>query len=106
MTAGTSHPYALWTSGDCGRTWTPASPTNLNHNTSKPCAGTLSTCEHYLLGATAADCVSKRDIQSIALGGPGDVTFSRVYAVRPGFVADGPGISNPKVLSGLMHEQM
>ncbi len=85
-------------SRDFGRSWTAATPTNLNHNTSKPCAGTLSTGQHYLIGATTADCVKQRDILTIALGDPGAVGFNRVFAIRRAVCPEGPGTSNPRAL--------
>jgi hypothetical protein len=86
----------LAVSEDCGRTWTESMPTNLAMNTSKPYTGTLSTGEHYLVGATTADVGGRRDIVTIALTRPGETTFSRVFAIRHAVCPEGRGASNPK----------
>jgi hypothetical protein len=85
----------LAVSTDCGRTWTESMPTNLAMNTSKPYTGTLSTGEHYLLGATTADVGGRRNIITIALTRPGETAFSRVFAIRHAVCPEGRGASNP-----------
>ncbi len=82
-------------SDDYGRSWGEAAPSNLNMNTSKPYTGTLSTGEHYLIGATAADCAHQRNVLTIALTRPGETTFSRVFVIRHGVFPQGPGPSRP-----------
>jgi hypothetical protein len=68
-------------SDDFGRTWTPSRPTNLPMATSKPYAGRLSTGEPYLICTTTADAVGRTPL-TIALGRPGESTFSRVFVIR------------------------
>jgi hypothetical protein len=70
------------TSDDYGRTWTPSQPSNLPMTTSKPYAGRLSSGEPYLICTTTADSGSKRTPLTIALGPPGESTFSRVLVIR------------------------
>jgi hypothetical protein len=70
------------TSDDHGRTWTPAQPSNLPMTTSKPYAGRLSSGEPYLICTTTVDSGSKRTPLTIALGRPGESTFSRVLVIR------------------------
>ena len=85
-------------SDDHGRSWTAAAPSNLNMNTSKPYTGTLSTGEHYLIGATTADCVHQRHVLTIALTRAGETAFSRVFVIRHGVFPQGPGPSSPDAL--------
>ncbi len=70
------------TSNDYGRTWTPSRPSNLPMTTSKPYAGRLSSGEPYLICTTTADSGSKRAPLTIALGPPGESSFSRVLVIR------------------------
>ena len=70
------------TSDDYGRTWTPSRPSNLTMTTSKPYAGRLSSGEPYLICTTTVDSGSKRTPLTIALGPPGESTFSRVLVIR------------------------
>ena len=70
------------TSDDYGRTWTPSQPSNLPMTTSKPYAGRLSSGEPYLICTTTADNDSKRTPLTIALGPPGESTFSRALVIR------------------------
>jgi len=89
-------PFALAsTSTDYGRTWTPAKPTNLPMSASKPYTGTLSTGERYLICTTTADSGNRRSPLTIAVGRPGEATFSRVFVIRHAVFPDGPGVSNP-----------
>jgi hypothetical protein len=81
-------------SEDGGRTWTPAQPSNLPMAASKPCAGTLSNGEHYLIGTTTADSGNRRSPLTLALTRPGEVRFSRVVRLRDAVCA-GPGESHP-----------
>jgi hypothetical protein len=70
------------TSDDHGRTWTPSQPSNLPMTTSKPYAGRLSSGEPYLICTTTVDSGSMRTPLTIALGPPGESTFSRVLVIR------------------------
>jgi hypothetical protein len=70
-------------SEDCGRTWSPATPSNLPMTTSKPYCGTLRDGRHYLIGTTATGCGDRRAPLTIALTQPGESTFSSVLAIRP-----------------------
>jgi len=83
-------------SSDCGRTWTPTRPSNLPMATSKPCTGTLSTGQNYLICTTAADRGGRRSPLTIALSQPGELTFSKVFTIRPAVFPDGPGPSFPE----------
>lgn len=69
-------------SEDYGRTWTPSRPGNLPMATSKPCTGTLSTGETYLIGTTTGDGEKGRTPLTIALTRPGERAFSRVFVIR------------------------
>jgi hypothetical protein len=70
------------TSDDYGRTWTPSQPSNLPMTTSKPYAGRLSSGEPYLICTTTADSGNNRTPLTIALGRPGESSFSRVLVIR------------------------
>jgi predicted neuraminidase len=84
------------TSDDCGRTWTPAAPSNMPMATSKPYAGILSTGQRYLVCTTTADSGGRRSPLTIAVGRPGERTFSQVFLVRNSVCADTPGVSDPR----------
>jgi len=80
-------------SEDCGRTWTPSRPSNLNMATSKPYAGTLSTGQNYLICTTTADTGGGRAPLTIALSRPGENFFSNVFVIRHAVCPDTPGPS-------------
>lgn len=88
-------------STDCGRTWTPAIPSNLPMVNSKPYTGTLSTGQSYLICTTTADSgsrpstLARRSPLTIAVSRPGESTFSRVFAIRHDVFPDGLGPSAP-----------
>ena len=82
------------TSDDCGRTWTPASPSNLPMATSKPYAGTLSTGQRFLACTTTADTGGSRAPLTIAVSKPGETVFSKVYVVRHSVSDKTPGVSD------------
>ena len=84
------------TSDDCGRTWTPAAPSNMPMATSKPYAGILSTGQRYLVCTTTADSGGRRSPLTIAVGRPGERTFSKVFLVRNPVCAETPGVSDPR----------
>jgi len=84
-------------SDDGGRTWTESRPSNLPMATSKPCAGTLSTGQNYLICTTTADSNHARAPLTIAVTRPGETVFSRIWMIRPSMFPAGPGESNPKV---------
>jgi hypothetical protein len=69
-------------SEDYGRTWTVSAPSNLPMATSKPCAGTLSTGQRYLICTTTADSGGRRAPLTIALSRPGEALFSKVFVIR------------------------
>lgn len=81
------------TSEDHGRTWTPAAASNLPMATSKPCAGTLSTGQRYLVCTTTADTGGKRSPLTIAVSKPGESLFSRVFLIRPSVFESTQGVS-------------
>ena len=83
-------------SADSGRTWTTMDESNLPMTTSKPCAGTLSTGERFLVCTTAANNSGRRHPLTIALSRPGETVFSRVSVIRPAEFPGGPGESHPK----------
>ena len=80
-------------SEDCGRTWTPSLPSNLNMATSKPYAGTLSNGRNYLICTTTADSGGGRAPLTIAVSRPGEETFSSVFVIRHALNPAGPGPS-------------
>ena len=84
------------TSDDDGRTWTPASPSNLPMATSKPYAGTLSTGQRFLACTTTADSGGGRTPLTIAVSKPGQPLFSKVYVVRHSVSDKTPGVSDPR----------
>lgn len=81
------------TSEDQGRTWTPSVASNLPMATSKPCAGTLSTGQRYLVCTTTADTGGKRSPITIAVSKPGESLFSRVFLIRTSVFERTPGVS-------------
>lgn len=80
-------------SGDYGRTWTQSRKSNLPMATSKPCAGTLSTGQNYLICTTTADTGGGRAPLTIALSRPGEKLFSDIYVIRHAVCTDTPGPS-------------
>jgi len=80
---------------DYGRTWTPMTTSNLPMVTSKPCAGTLSTGQRYLIATTTADTGKRRAPLTIAVSKPGENKFSKVFVIRHAEFPDGPGESHP-----------
>ena len=84
-------------SEDCGRTWTPAAPSNLPMTTSKPYAGILSTGQRYLVCTTTADTGESRSPLTIAMSKPGESAFSKVFLIRRSEFPDGLGVSAPNV---------
>jgi hypothetical protein len=85
------------TSEDFGRTWTTAQPSNLAMATSKPCAGTLSTGQRFLVCSTSADGGGRRSPLTIAVSKPGERLFSKVFVIRHAEFPGGPGESHSKV---------
>ena len=81
-------------SDDFGRTWTPSTPSQLPMATSKPCAGTLSTGQRYLICTTTADSGGRRSPLTIAVSRPGETEFSKVMVIRPAEFPEGPGESH------------
>jgi len=84
------------TSDDSGRTWTPATPSNLPMATSKPYAGTLSTGQRFLACTTTADSGGNRAPLTIAVSRPGQPLFSKVFVVRHSVSDKTPGVSDPR----------
>ena len=84
------------TSDDCGRTWTPSTPSNLPMATSKPYAGTLSTGQRFLVCTTTGDSGGRRSPLTIAVSDPGESVFSKVFVIRHSIFPDGPGVSDPR----------
>ncbi|AHF94249.1 hypothetical protein OPIT5_09210 [Opitutaceae bacterium TAV5] len=66
-------------SRDCGLTWTPLQPSNLPLAGSQPCAGRLSDGRHYLI---TNNLESGRTLLSIALTGPDERLFNRIWKIR------------------------
>ena len=83
-------------SEDCGRTWTESRPSNLPMATSKPCAGTLSNGQSYLIDTTTADSGGRRAPLTIAVTPPGKTVFSKIFVIRGSEFPEGPGESHPK----------
>jgi hypothetical protein len=81
-------------SDDFGRTWTPSQPSNLPMATSKPCAGTLSNGQCYLICSTSADGGKRRSPLTIAVSKPGEAKFSKVFVIRDAEFPGGPGESH------------
>jgi len=84
------------TSEDYGRTWSKMSPGNLPMATSKPCAGTLSNGQRYLVCTTIADSGTRRSPLTVAVSKPGEFAFSKVFLIRDAEFSSGPGESHPK----------
>lgn len=84
------------TSEDHGRTWMPATASNLPMATSKPYAGTLSNGQRYLVCTTTADTGSRRSPLTIAVSKPGGSLFCRVFLIRPSVSENTPGVSDSK----------
>jgi hypothetical protein len=84
------------TSDDFGRTWTRSQPSHLPMATSKPCAGTLSTGQRYLICTTTADSGGRRSPLTIAVSRPGESSFRQVFVIRHAEFPAGPGESHPK----------
>ncbi len=82
-------------SKDHGRTWTPATASNLPMATQKPYAGTLSTGQRYLIGTITADTDGRRSPLTIAVSKPGESLFSRVFLIRTSVFNGTPGVSAP-----------
>lgn len=83
-------------SEDYGRTWTPSQRSNLPMTTSKPCAGTLSTGQRFLICSTSADGGKRRSPLTIAVSKPGEETLSKVFVIRHAEFPAGPGESHLK----------
>jgi len=83
-------------SGDNGRTWTPSQPANLPMTTSKPCAGTLSTGQRFLICSTSADGGKRRSPLTIAVSKSGEMQLSKVFVIRHAEFPSGPGESHLK----------
>jgi hypothetical protein len=83
-------------SEDCGRTWTTSALANLPMATSKPCAGTLSNGQRYLICTTTADSGGRRSPLTIAVSRPGELLFSKAFVIRPAVFPEGPGESHAR----------
>lgn len=83
-------------SEDCGRTWTPSTPSNLPMATSKPCAGMLSNGQRYLVCTTTADTGGRRSPLTIAVSAPGEPLFRKIFVIRPAVFPAGPGESHER----------
>lgn len=91
-----ARPIALVsTSEDYGRTWTPATVSNLPMATSKPSAGLLSTGQRYLVCTTTSDSGHRRAPLTIAVSKPGESTFSHIFLIRSSVSSSTPGVSDP-----------
>lgn len=82
-------------SEDYGGTWSPSQPSNLPMTTSKPCSGTLSTGQRFLICTTSADGGKRRSPLTIAVSKPGETQLSKVFVIRHAKFPDGPGESHP-----------
>jgi len=82
------------TSRDYGRTWTPMTGSDLPMVTAKPCAGTLSTGQRYLIATTTSDTGKRRAPLTIAVSKPGETRFSKVFVIRHAEFPAGPGESH------------
>ena len=90
---GTSASALTAVSNDYGHTWSSSSISDLPMTTSKPCAGTLSTGQPYLICTTTADSGYRRSPLTIAVGRPGEMSFRHVYVIRHAEFPTGPGES-------------
>lgn len=86
---------AAW-SEDHGRTWANSAPSNLPMATSKPCAGTLSNGQPYLICTTTADSGGRRAPLTIVVSRPGELLFNKVFIIRPAVFPEGPGESHAR----------
>ena len=84
------------TSEDHGRTWKPATASNLPMATSKPYAGTLSNGQRYLVCTTTANTGGGRSPLTIAVSKPGESVFSRVFLIRTSVSEKTLGVSDSK----------
>ena len=83
ITRNESKPVALAAvSKDHGRTWSPMRESNLPMANSKPCAGTLSTGQRYLICTTTADSRNRRSPLTIAVSRPGGREFVKILRIR------------------------
>jgi hypothetical protein len=85
----------LAVSDDYGRTWTPSEPSNMPMASVKPCIGTLSTGQHYLISTTTANSGNRRAPLTIALTRSGEEVFSKIWVIRHAVFQEGPGESHP-----------
>ncbi len=85
-------------SSDYGRTWSPARAGNLPMADSKPCCGTLSTGQNYLICTTAADAGRRRYPLTIAVSHPGEDAFSELFVIRHALLDQGPGESHANAM--------
>ena len=85
----------LAVSNDYGRTWSPSEISNLPMASVKPCVGTLSTGQHYLISTTTADSGNRRAPLTIAVTRPGEEVFSKIWVIRHAYFPEGPGESHP-----------
>jgi hypothetical protein len=83
-------------SNDYGKTWKPALVSNLEMATTKPCCGTLSTGQHYLIGTTFKGCENNRAPLTIALTKKGELSFSSIFAIRRAECSVGTVESHPE----------
>ena len=81
-------------SRDYGRTWTPMTESDLPMVTSKPCAGTLSTGQRYLIATTTADTGKRRAPLTITVSRPNETRFSKVFVIRNAEFPEGAGESH------------
>jgi hypothetical protein len=56
----------------------------------------LSTGQRFLVCTTTADTGGGRSPLTLALGRPGETTFSKVFLIRRSVFPEGPGVSDPK----------
>jgi hypothetical protein len=94
---GTKPLALLSVSEDFGRTWSPASASNMPMATSKPYAGTLSTGQRYLVCTNTSNTGGARSPLTIAVSKPGASLFSKVFRIRTSEFSGTPGVSAPKV---------
>ncbi len=64
---------------DCGKTWTPLRFSNFPLGPSQPCAGKLSTGQHFLITNSLEE---KRALLTIAVTEPGGRLFSKIWKIR------------------------
>lgn len=81
-------------SSDNGISWSPMRVSNMPMATSKPCAGTLSTGQRYLIGTTTADSGKRRAPLTIAVSRKGELLFSKIFLIRN--AEHGFGDSHPR----------